>query len=323
MKAGVASETGLAIAEIARPQPGAEQVLVRVGAAGMNRADLNAAKGAGVASKDSYGRAIGMEWAGEVVEVGAAVTSFKPGDLVMCSGTGGYAEYAVADAGRTLPLHNSGLSLEQAAVLPLALMTAHDAVVTHGRLAAGDTILVHGATSAVGLAALQIAKVLRGGRILGTSTSKTRGPRLAEFGADEVFDPSDPAWADQVLAATAGAGANVIIDMVSGASINASMKAAAVRARLVNVGRLGGAKAEFDFDLHSFKRLNYIGTTFRTRSVEEVREIVRLMRNDLWDSVVTGEIRLPIDSSFALDEAVAAHEHMRNNRHFGKIVITP
>jgi NADPH2:quinone reductase len=144
-----------------------------------------------------------------------------------------------------------------------------------------------------------------------------------EFGADLVLDPSDPAWADQVLEATGGGGANVIIDMVSGASINASMKGAAVRARLVNVGRLGGVKAEFDFDLHSFKRLNYVGTTFRTRSMEEVREIVRLMRNDLWDSVVTGEIRLPIDSSFALDEAIAAHDHMRNNRHFGKIVITP
>ena len=323
MKAGVASETGLAIAQIAKPQPGPEQVLVRVAAAGMNRADLNAAKGAGVASKDAFGRAIGMEWAGEIVGVGKSVTSFKAGDLVMCSGTGGYAEYAVADAGRTLPLHNSGLSLDQAAVLPLALMTAHDAVVTNGKLSTGDVVLVHGAASAVGLAALQIAKALGASQIIGTSSSKTRGPRLVEFGADRVIDSSDPAWADQVLEATGGAGANVIIDMVSGPSINASMKAAAVKGRVVNVGRLGGVKAEFDFDLHALKRLNYIGTTFRTRSVEEVREIVRLMRHDLWDAIVLGDIRLPIDTRFALDDAFAAHDHMRTNQHFGKIVITP
>jgi len=323
MKAGVAGETGLAIQQVSRPEPAREQVLVRVLAAGMNRADLNAAKGAGVASRDSWGKPIGMEWAGEVVAVGNAVTTFKPGELVMCSGTGGYAEYAVADFGRTISLTGSKLTIEQAAALPLALMTAHDAVVTNGRVRAVDTVLVQGASSAVGLASMQIAKNAGARLVIGTSTSKTRSTRLSEFGADVVVDPSDVGWIDQVLKATDGQGVNVIVDMVSGATVNGSMKAAAVRGRMVNVGRLGGMKVDFDLDLHSLKRLNYIGTTFRTRSTSEVREIVRAMHADLWETIVSGRIRLPIDRCFALDDAIAAHAHMASNAHFGKIVIKP
>jgi NADPH:quinone reductase len=323
MKAGVASETGLAIKQIARPEPTREQVLVHVLAAGMNRADLNAAKGAGVASRDSWGKPIGMEWAGEVVAVGDAVTTFKRGELVMCSGAGGYAEYAVADFGRTISLTNSKLTVEQAAALPLALMTAHDAVVTNGRVRSVDTVLVQGASSAVGLASMQIAKTAGARLVIGTSSSKTRSTRLSEFGADIVVDPSDSSWIDQVLNATNGQGANVIVDMVSGATVNGSMRAAAVRGRMVNVGRLGGVRVDFDLDLHALKRLDYIGTTFRTRSIAEVRELVRAMHADLWEMIVSGKIRLPIDRCFALDEAIAAHAHMASNAHFGKIVLKP
>jgi NADPH:quinone reductase len=323
MKAGVASENGLAIQSIPKPEPADQQILVRVAAAGMNRADLNAAKGAGVASRASLGKAIGMEWAGEVVAVGEAVTTILPGDFVMCSGTGGYAEFAVADVGRALPLGGSGLSVEQAAGLPLALMTAHDAVVSNGRLTAGDSILVHGASSAVGLAAMQIAKLKGASLVIGTSTSVARSARLLEFGADIVFDPSSAKWVDQILEATGGNGVNVIIDMVAGATVNGSMRAAAVLGRMVNVGRLAGATTEFDLDLHALKRLNYIGTTFRTRGIAEVREIVRAMHADLWEAVTTGRIRLPIDRIFALDEAPAAHAHMQQNAHFGKIILKP
>jgi NADPH2:quinone reductase len=110
--------------------------------------------------------------------------------------------------------------------------------------------------------------------------------------------------------------------MVSGPLVNPLMKATAVLGRIVNVGRLGGAKAEFDFDLHAMKRIDYIGVTFRTRSMEEVREIVRLMHADLWDAVMAGKLTLPIDKAFPLDQAVAAQAHMRANQHFGKIVLT-
>lgn len=323
MKAGVASEDGLAIRTIEKPVPASEQVLVRVAAAGMNRADLNAAKGAGVASKGSWGKPIGMEWAGEVVAVGDAVTTIKPGAVVMCSGAGGYAEFAVSDIGRTIPIEGSRLSIDEAATLPLALMTAHDAVVSNGRVAGGDTVLVQGASSAVGLASMQITKVMGAAFVIGTSTSAERRAQLADFGADLVIDPKNANWVDQILAATAGRGADVIIDMVGGSAVNDCMRAAAVLGRVINVGRLGGLKVELDLDLHSLKRLNYIGTTFRTRSVAEVREIVRAMRADLWDAIEAGAIRLPVDRSFALDEAISAHAYMGSNAHFGKIVLKP
>lgn len=323
MKAGVAGENGLTIAEVARPLPDEEQVLVKVAAAGMNRADLNAARGAGVASKDAWGKPIGMEWAGEVVELGAGVIGLSVGDRVMCSGSGGYAEYAVADMGRTLKLANTDLSLEQAAVLPLALMTAHDALVTNGRMKAGDSVLIHGASSAVGLTALQIAR-LKGVRLVaGTSGDAQRRARLAEFGATHALDPKDENWADALAQAAGRRGIDVTIDMVSGPVFNTLLKLAAVRGRIVNVGRLGGTKAEFDFDLHAAKRVDYIGVTFRTRSLAEVREIVERMRADLWDEVAAGRLALPLDRSFALDDAVAAHAHMAANRHFGKIVLIP
>jgi NADPH2:quinone reductase len=322
MRAGVASEHGLEMRDVARPQPTAEQVLVRVAGAGMNRADLNAAKGAGVASKDAFGKPIGMEWAGEVVDVGRYVKDFKVGDMVMCSGTGGYAEFAVADAGRTLKL-NPGFDMRKAAVLPLALLTAHDAVVTNGQLRSGDAILVQGGSSAVGLMSLQIAKLKGAGVIAGTSANAERRGRLHEFGATLALDPANVSWTDDLMKATNGAGANVIVDMISGPSVGPSMKVAAVRGRMVNVGRLGGAKAEFDFDLHAAKRLDYIGVTFRTRTLDEIRQIVSRMRNDLWEDIEAGTLSLPVDSSFPLADARAAHKHMAANLHFGKIVLIP
>ena len=124
-----------------------------------------------------------------------------------------------------------------------------------------------------------------------------------------------------MLEATGGKGVNLTVDMVSGPGMNQIMRATAVLGRIVNVGRLGGQKAEFDFDLHAMKRIDYIGVTFRTRSAEEVREIVRLMKADLWDAVMSGKLALPIDRTFPLDEAIAAQAHMKANQHFGKIAL--
>lgn len=322
MKAGIASETGLVVADVPEPRPAAHEVLVRVRAAGLNRADLNAARGSGIASRESLGRPVGLEWAGEVVETGAAVDGLRPGDRVMCSGSGGYAEYAVADAGRTLPIPADDMSFEAAAVLPLALLTMHDALVTNGGLAAGQAVLIQGASSGVGLCGLQIARLLGAAVVVGSSTDPARRARLGEFGAGLAIDTGDPAWVDAVLEATGGAGVDLAVDMVSGPLFDATMRATRVRGRIVNVGRLGGARAPVDFDLHALRRLTYVGVTFRTRSPEEVREIVRRMRDDLWPAVAEGRLWLPVDSRFPLDEAPAAHARMRANAHFGKIVLT-
>jgi NADPH2:quinone reductase len=320
MKAAVATEQGLQIRDLPIPRPKPSEILVRVRAAGLNRADLSAARRS--PSPGAPETPVGIDWAGEVVEAGAMVEGFKPGDQVMCYGSGGYAEYAVADSGRTLPIPE-GMSFEQAATLPVALLTMHNALITRGRLTAGESVLILGASSGVGLMGLQIAKHKGARLVIGTSTHEARRKRLHEFGADVALDTGDPAWAERVLEATDAKGVDLVIDMISGGLINACMRATALRGRIVNVGRLGGTRGEFDFDLHAMRRIEYIGVTFRTRTLEEVRQVVRDMRADIWDAVSAGRLRLPVDRVFPLDEAAAAQEHMRTNGHFGKILLAP
>ena len=321
MKAGVATEQGLALRDIPQPRPKPNEVLVRVRAASLNRADLITARGLPHGSHAGVGAPVGLEWAGEVVETGAEAKGYSAGDRVMCSGTGGYAEFAVSDFGRVNPIPD-GMSFEQAATLPVALITLHNALVTAGRLHASDSVMIQGASSGVGLMGLQIAKLRGAGLVIGTSTNAERRGRLKEFGADLAIDTNEPGWPEAVLRATGGKGVNVVVDMLSGPVVAQTMKATAVLGRIVNVGRLAGARAEFDFDLHALRRIDYIGVTFRTRTLEEVREINRRMRADLWDAVTAGKLALPIDRRFALDAAVEAQAHMRANRHFGKILLT-
>ena len=321
MKAAVASENGLEIGDIPQPQPKPFELLMKVKAAGLNRADLSAAQGRG--GHGNVGATIGIDWAGEVVEVGAECQGgFKPGDRVMCAGSGGYAEYAVCDWGRTVPMPDD-MSFEHAAMLPVALGTMHDALVTNGRLKAGESVMIQGASSGVGLMALQIAKLLGAKLVVGTSTNPERRARLKEFGADLAVDTKEPNWPDQVLAATNGQGVNLVVDQVSGGLFNGTMKATAILGRIVNVGRLGGAKAEFDFDMHANRRIAYIGVTHRTRSVAELREETRAMWADLAEPVRAKKLSLPLARTFPLAEAKAAQEYMRANRHFGKLLLIP
>src|SRR5262249_54366109 len=204
-----------------------------------------------------------FECAGEVVEVGADVPAgtAKPGGRGMCSDHGAYAEYALSDWGRGSPIPANNMSYVQAATPPVALQTMHDAGVSNGGLKAGESILIQGASSGVGLMGLQIAKAMGAKVVIGSSTNATRRARLKEFGADLAIDTKDPAWPDHVLEATGGKGVDLIVDQVSASVANQNMKAAAVKGRIVNVGRLGGAKGEFDFDLHALKRIQYIGVT--------------------------------------------------------------
>jgi NADPH2:quinone reductase len=206
-------------------------------------------------------------------------------------------------------------------VLPLALLTMHDALVGAGRLQRGESVLIQGASSGVGLMGLQIAKLQGARLVIGSSRRAEHRSRLKDYGADLAVDTGDARWPDQVLEATGGKGVDLVIDQVSGNIFNATQKATAIRGRIVNVGRLGGMTAEFDFNLHALRRIEYIGVTFRTRSREEVQAIAERMRRDLWPALEAGKLRLPIDRRFALAEADAAQAHMRANRHFGKIVL--
>lgn len=321
MRAAVVTADGVRVQEMPRPSPGPEEVLVRVRAATLNRADLAVAAGGAHGAMGGPGTILGLDFAGEVAAVGSAVKGVRPGDRVTASGAGGYAEYAVADMGRVLPVPDRNMSWEEAAALPVALATMHDALVVNGRLARGERVMILGASSGVGIMGMQIAKFMGASFVVGTSTDARRRARLAEFGADLAVDTTEPGWADAVLAATEGKGVHLVVDQVSGPTINAAMRCTAITGRIVNVGRLGGTKGEFDFDLHANRRIAYIGVTHRTRSRDEIRAEYAAMKRDLWAAVQEGRFAVPIDRIFPLDRVVEALDHMKANRHFGKIAL--
>jgi len=321
MKAYVYGANGAEITEVAKPSAKGAQVLVRVRACGLNRADLGMTKGHAHGSAGGAGTVLGMEWAGEIAEVGPDARGVKIGDRVMGSGGAAFAEYTLADHGRLFRTP-SNMNFEEATTLPIALTTMHNAVVTVGALQAGQAVLIQGASSGVGLMALQIAKLKGAGLVIGSSTDATRRGRLKEFGADLAVDSSDPGWVDQVLGATSGEGVDLIVDQISGKVASQNLKAARVKGRIVNVGRLGGTHADFNFDLHAARRINYIGVTFRSRTIEEIHEIFDEVRKDIWPAVESRKLQLPIDKVFAFDDIGKAFAHMEANKHLGKIVVT-
>jgi NADPH2:quinone reductase len=322
MKAAVVGENGAEVRELPKPEPAPNEILIKVRASSLNRADVGVAAGQQHGRVGGIGARLGLECSGEVEAVGSEVTTFKPGDRVMASAPGGYAEYAVTDAGRAHRIPGNNMTYEQAACFPVALQTMHNAVVTAGRLKRGETLLIQGASSGVGLMGMQIGKLMGASTVMGGSTNAARRARLKEYGCDLPIDTSDPRWPEEVKKATGGKGVDVIVDMVSAPVANQNLEAACVLGRIVNVGRLGGQKGEFNFDLHALKRIDYIGVTFRTRSPEEVREIVKLMRADLWPAVEAGKLSLPIDKTFPLEKVAEALAMMKANQHFGKIVLT-
>jgi NADPH:quinone reductase len=321
MKAYVYGANGAEITDVAKPAPKGAQVLVRVRACGLNRADLGMTKGHAHGSTGGAGTVLGMEWAGEIAELGPDAKGVKVGDRIMGSGGAAFAEYTLADHGRLFRTP-SNMNSEDAATLPVALTTMHNAVVTNGALQPGQSVLIQGASSGVGLMALQIAKLKGAGMVIGSSTDAVRRGRLKQFGADLAVDSSDPGWVDQVLQATGGEGVDLIVDQVSGQVASQNLKATKIKGRIVNVGRLGGTHADFNFDLHAARRINYIGVTFRTRSIEEIRDIFSEVRKDIWPAVESRQLQLPIDRVFAFDDIGKAFEHMEANRHLGKIVVT-
>jgi len=322
MKAVVLTETGFEIGDAPMPKPNDDQVLVRAHAYALNRADLGVLSGGQHGSVGGPGTIPGMEWAGEVVEVGARVRGIKPGDRVMCSGTRGYAQYVVTDWGRVMPIPSASMTYEQATTLPISILTMHNALITAGEMRAGETVLIQGASSGVGLMAMQIAKVMGAKTVIGTSSNPSRLAQLKKYGADFAIDNSDPTWPALATEANGGKGVNLIVDQLSGKFGTPNLEACAVLGRVVNVGRLAGRFAEFDFDLHAAKRIKYTGVTFRTRSIEEVRDIASRAMGDLWPHIESGKLALPIDSTYSFDKIADAFAKMRGNQHFGKIVVS-
>ncbi|OWU84342.1 quinone oxidoreductase [Oceanicola sp. 22II-s10i] len=322
MKAAVLGDNGPEIRDMPVPEPGPTEVLVRVCAASLNRADLLIAAGGRHGFHSHSGQPIGLEWAGEVVSAGPDAGGYKPGDRVMCSGNGGFAEYAVADHRRCFPVPE-GMEWTTATCYPVALRTMTDAVLINGRMKAGDAVMILGASSGVGLLGMQIAKRRGASLVIGTSTTEARRSRLAEFGADHAIDPTAEGWADKVLELTGGRGVDVIVDMLSGPYINDALSCTAYEGRIVNVGRLAGQMGEFNFDLHALRRIHYIGVTFRTRTVEDVAAINEVVQRDVWPDFEAGHYSLPIDRTMPLMQIREALDEMKANTHFGKIAVTP
>ena len=267
------------------------------------------------------GTIVGMEFSGEVIELGEDVNSLSIGDRVMCSGSSAWAEYAITDYGRVIKIPDNNMDFITASTLPIALATMHNAIVTAGGFVKGQSILIQGASSGVGLMGLQIAKSLKAKMIFGTSTKPDKFHKLEQLGADFVINSKDSNWSEEVLDKTNGVGVDLIIDQLSGYTINQNMLATKIKGNIVNVGRLAGGPSEFNCDIHALRRINYKGVTFRTRSLDEIRSVFANMWKDLGDLVSNGNLSMPIEKVYNFNDVSQALSHMRENKHFGKLIL--
>ena len=321
MKAVVVTEEGVSVQNVETPKPKENEVLVKVFACGLNRADLVVADGGAHGASGGPGTIVGMEFSGEVIELGSKVKDYSIGDRVMCSGSSAWAEYAVADHGRVIKIPNNNMDYLKASTYPIALATMHNAIITAGNFSQGHSVLIQGASSGVGLMGLQISKYLGAKVVIGTSTKPDKFEKLKSFGADLVLNSKDSDWVDQVLSATDNQGVDLIIDQLSGYTVNQNMMATKVKGKIVNVGRLAGGITEFNCDLHALRRINYEGVTFRTRSIQEIRDVYSNMWNDFEKLVISGELSLPIEKVFDFNDVGKSLDYMRENQHFGKLVL--
>jgi NADPH2:quinone reductase len=320
MRAIIATAGGPTVADVDEPRLGAGSVLVRVHAAALNRVDLRMSRGMAHGSAGGIGQVCGMEWAGEIVAVPADVDGWAEGQRVMGVGAGAFAQFTAPTAGSMFPIPET-LSYEEAATLPVGLQTMHDALITQGGFTAGQSVLVQGASSGMGLMGMQIAKEFGAKLIIATSTNESRRQKLASFGADIVLNSRDVHWESEALAATGGEGVDLLADLVAGPLVIAGMRVTRVGGRMINIGRVGGEHGTVDFDLHSMRRITYIGTTFRTRGPDQVSAVVEAATRDLTDAVSSRRISMPVAATFALDDAPAAFSQMERNEHFGKLVL--
>ena len=321
MKAVTLGKNGVEIKELPEPKPGNQQVLVKVKSCGLNRSDLLETQGQSFGHTGGDTKIIGGEFAGEVVELGEGVNELQVGDNIMCRGGSGWANYAVASSKRSIKFNTEQISWEQAASIQGNLQTMHDAIVTNGKFISGQTVFIQGASSGVGIIGLQIAKALGASKVLGSSTNHNKLSKLSSYGADVLIDTSKEDWLESVLESTDGKGADVLIDMLSGDFVNKNMEATKINGHLINIGRLAGMNGIFNYDLHAKRRLHYVGTTGRTRSIQENLEVARVANKDLWDHVIDGKIRHVIFKTFSLDDANSALNLMNENKHFGKLIL--
>lgn len=302
------------------PTAGQGQVLIEVVAAGINRPDIQQREGKYPPPKGAT-QVPGLEVAGRIVAQGEGADDFAIGDEVCALViSGGYAEFAVAEAGQCLP-KPAPLSLVEAAGLPETYFTVYSNVIERGRLKAGETFLVHGGSSGIGSTAIQIAKH-HGARVFATAGSDAKCDFCRDLGADAAINYRTADFSEEVKRLTDGNGVDVILDMVGAPYLAKNLSALAVEGRLVQIAFMQGFKVEtFSMTPIMMKRLTFTGSTLRARPKADKSAIAQGLARDVWPLLEDGRIRPIIHATFPLDEAHAAHELMESSEHLGKIIL--
>lgn len=301
------------------PQPGSGQVLIEVVAAGVNRPDCLQRAG-GYPPPPGATDVPGLEVSGRIVATGADVEGLKVGDEVCALvASGGYAEYCVADAALCLPIPGP-LSLFEAGGIPETYFTVYDNVFTRGRLAAGETLLVHGGSSGIGSTAIQLAKQT-GATVYATAGSPEKCDFCRSLGADVAIDYRSQDFVEEVRRLTEKRGVDVILDMVGGTYIARNLSVLALEGRLVQIAFLQSSKVEIDFMPVMTRRLTVTGSTLRPRSVALKAEIAEALRQNVWPLLEMGAVKPIIHATFPLERAREAHELMESSAHQGKIML--
>lgn len=309
----------LELGELARPEPGPGEILIRVSAAGVNRPDTFQRMGL-YPPPPGAPETPGLEVAGEVVATGPGVTRWKAGDRVCALvGGGGYAEFCPAHEAHALPVPK-GLSEIEAAGLPETVFTVWTNVFERGALKPGETFLVHGGTSGIGTTAIQLALAF-GARVIATAGSADKCATCVKLGA-EAINYRDQDFVAEVMKLTDQRGVDVILDMVGGDYIQRNISIAAPDGRIVSIAFLRGPKAEVNFMPVMAKRLTLTGSTLRPRSNEEKAALARAIEANVWPLIETGRVKPIIDTTFPLADAAKAHALMESSSHIGKIVLT-
>lgn len=318
IRGGKGPAEALEISELPVPAPQRGQVLVRVRAAGVNRPDL-LQRGGRYPPPPGASPILGLEVAGEVAALGEDAKRWQIGDRVTALlGGGGYAEYAVVDARHALPVP-AGLDDAEAAALPETVFTVWANMFESGRLSRGETLLVHGANSGIGVTAIQMAKAA-GARVLATARGAVKVRQARELGADLVVDAADGDWSTAVKAAGP---VDVVLDMVGAGYFAGNVDVLAPGGRLVVIAALTGATVELNLLTVMMKRLTITGSTLRARDADEKARLARAIEEHVWPWLASGAVRIPVDRSFPLAQAGEAHAWLEQGAQFGKVVLVP
>jgi putative PIG3 family NAD(P)H quinone oxidoreductase len=309
----------LAIVDVPVPTPKPGEVLIQVAYAGVNRPDLFQRAGSYPPPADASPY-MGLEVSGTITALGEGVDQWRIGDQV-CALTpgGGYAEFVTAPAGHCLPVPH-GLSLLQAAALPETYFTVWTNLIERGQLRPGETVLIHGGSSGIGVTAIQMAK-WNGATVITTVGNEEKAAACRKLGADHVINYKTQDWQEEVKAITKGVGVNLVLDMVGGPYIDKNLRSLAIEGRLVQIAFLQGQKTEADWRLLMVKRLTFTGSTLRARPLEAKTRIAQTLHHAIWPELEAGRLLPVIHKVFPLEQVEQAHALMQSSAHVGKIML--